>query len=181
MATEVVPPFPPEGVCGISSRFQLLSPTTGQIPRHYSPVRRSTPHLSTEASKSSFPLDLHVLSLPPAFNLSHDQTLQLKVFFASFASCSMNTVLSKFTFIDVNLLSHFVSLIYRMLIFIVRSAHTDCLFLFVKERFSLSLRGCAFYAKPLVCQGHFSNFFLEAFLLTPSCFSVTTRTHFIVL
>ena len=24
------------------------------------------------------PLDLHVLSLPPAFNLSHDQTLQLK-------------------------------------------------------------------------------------------------------
>ena len=26
------------------------------------------------------PLDLHVLSLPPAFNLSHDQTLQFKVF-----------------------------------------------------------------------------------------------------
>jgi hypothetical protein len=26
------------------------------------------------------PLDLHVLGLPPAFNLSHDQTLQLKVF-----------------------------------------------------------------------------------------------------
>ena len=26
------------------------------------------------------PLDLHVLSLPPAFNLSHDQTLQLKSF-----------------------------------------------------------------------------------------------------
>ncbi len=24
------------------------------------------------------PLDLHVLGLPPAFNLSHDQTLQLK-------------------------------------------------------------------------------------------------------
>ena len=24
------------------------------------------------------PLDLHVLSLPPAFNLSHDQTLQFK-------------------------------------------------------------------------------------------------------
>ena len=28
----------------------------------------------------SLPLDLHVLGLPPAFNLSHDQTLQLKVF-----------------------------------------------------------------------------------------------------
>ncbi|EMP89554.1 hypothetical protein VC116063_000379, partial [Vibrio cholerae O1 str. 116063] len=31
------------------------------------------------------PLDLHVLGLPPAFNLSHDQTLQLKVF-ETFAS-----------------------------------------------------------------------------------------------
>ena len=27
----------------------------------------------------SLPLDLHVLGLPPAFNLSHDQTLQFKV------------------------------------------------------------------------------------------------------
>ena len=26
------------------------------------------------------PFDLHVLGLPPAFNLSHDQTLQLKFF-----------------------------------------------------------------------------------------------------
>ncbi|CAM9972868.1 unnamed protein product, partial [Chrysoparadoxa australica] len=26
--------------------------------------------------KVSFPLDLHVLGLPPAFNLSQDQTLQ---------------------------------------------------------------------------------------------------------
>ena len=26
------------------------------------------------------PLDLHVLGLPPAFNLSHDQTLQFKSF-----------------------------------------------------------------------------------------------------
>ncbi|WP_206779526.1 hypothetical protein, partial [Salinivibrio sp. AR640] len=33
---------------------------------------------STEASILPFPLDLHVLGLPPAFNLSHDQTLQLK-------------------------------------------------------------------------------------------------------
>ncbi len=28
----------------------------------------------------SLPLDLHVLGLPPAFNLSHDQTLQLESF-----------------------------------------------------------------------------------------------------
>ncbi|WP_208854510.1 hypothetical protein, partial [Vreelandella boliviensis] len=26
------------------------------------------------------PLDLHVLGLPPAFNLSHDQTLQFKIY-----------------------------------------------------------------------------------------------------
>ena len=69
-----VPFFPPWGVCGISSRFQLLSPTTRQIPTRYSPVRRSS------APEGLLPLDLHVLSLPPAFNLSHDQTLQFKVF-----------------------------------------------------------------------------------------------------
>ena len=33
---------------------------------------------SPEGSVMSLPLDLHVLGLPPAFNLSHDQTLQLK-------------------------------------------------------------------------------------------------------
>ena len=36
------------------------------------------------------PLDLHVLGLPPAFNLSHDQTLQLKVFW-NISSDSMNS------------------------------------------------------------------------------------------
>ncbi len=34
--------FPPWGVCGISSSFLELSPTTGQIPTRYSPVRHST-------------------------------------------------------------------------------------------------------------------------------------------
>ena len=33
--------FPPKGVSGISSRFQLLSQTKGQIPTRYSPVRHS--------------------------------------------------------------------------------------------------------------------------------------------
>src|SRR5690625_2701470 len=42
---------------------------------HYSPVRRSTPR----SKLLSFPLDLHVLGLPPAFNLSQDQTLQFKL------------------------------------------------------------------------------------------------------
>src|SRR5690606_32098098 len=48
--------------------------TTRQIPKHYSPVRRS----SAGSKLPLLPLDLHVLSLPPAFNLSHDQTLQFK-------------------------------------------------------------------------------------------------------
>ena len=54
----------------------MLSPTNGQIPKYYSPVRHSTPG----SKLPSFPFDLHVLGLPPAFNLSHDQTLQFKFF-----------------------------------------------------------------------------------------------------
>ena len=36
------------------------------------------PLVIKEASFFMLPFDLHVLSLPPAFNLSHDQTLQFK-------------------------------------------------------------------------------------------------------
>ena len=43
---------------------------------HYSPVRRS----SAGSKLPLLPPDLHVLGLPPAFNLSHDQTLQFKSF-----------------------------------------------------------------------------------------------------
>ena len=35
-------------------------------------------HLQKQAFEM-LPLDLHVLGLPPAFNLSHDQTLQFKI------------------------------------------------------------------------------------------------------
>ena len=47
-------------------------PLLGRLPTCYSPVRRSP---ETEAS---FAHDLHVLSTPPAFILSQDQTLQFK-------------------------------------------------------------------------------------------------------
>ena len=33
--------FPPQGLCGISSRFQLLSPSKRYVPTCYSPVRYS--------------------------------------------------------------------------------------------------------------------------------------------
>ena len=36
------------------------------------------PLVTQGASSSVLPSDLHVLGLPPAFNLSHDQTLQFK-------------------------------------------------------------------------------------------------------
>ena len=48
---------------GISSRFQLLFPSQGQVLTRYSPVRHWKHH---------FPSDLHVLSMPPAFILSQD-------------------------------------------------------------------------------------------------------------
>jgi hypothetical protein len=49
-------------------------PLLGRLPTCYSPVRRST-----HRPKSTFSHDLHVLSTPPAFILSQDQTLQLKI------------------------------------------------------------------------------------------------------
>jgi len=60
--------FDPQVSCGISRSFPRLSPTQRQIPTRYSPVR----HCRTEAR----PCDLHVLSMPPAFALSQDQTLR---------------------------------------------------------------------------------------------------------
>ena len=62
-------------LCGISSRFRLLSPCTRQIAH----ALLTHPPLSRfVASYSTTPLDLHVLGTPPAFVLSQDQTLQLK-------------------------------------------------------------------------------------------------------
>jgi hypothetical protein len=52
----------------------------GRLSTRYSPVRRST-----QLPKEPFSHDLHVLSTPPAFNLSQDQTLQFKSFHVSLA------------------------------------------------------------------------------------------------
>ena len=46
------------------------SDVRGRLPTCYSPVRRSS------TPEGAFPLDLHVLSTPPAFVLSQDQTLR---------------------------------------------------------------------------------------------------------
>ena len=62
-------------LCGISSRFQLLSPGIRQV-THALLTRPPLTFKSLGFIKS--PFDLHVLSTPPAFILSQDQTLVLK-------------------------------------------------------------------------------------------------------
>ena len=68
-------------LCGISSRFQLLSPSTRQV-THALLTRPPLTYISLGFNVS--PFDLHVLGTPPAFILSQDQTLMLKVFSCQF-------------------------------------------------------------------------------------------------
>lgn len=54
------------------------------------------PPLATQGTSSSvLPLDLHVLGLPPAFNLSHDQTLQFKSLMLNELNFVMNYVFTR--------------------------------------------------------------------------------------
>ena len=62
--------------CGISRGFPRLSPTQGQVAH----VLRTRPPLGSREQAPSSSFDLHVLSTPPAFVLSQDQTLQKKWF-----------------------------------------------------------------------------------------------------
>ena len=53
-------------------------PVWGRLPTRYSPVRHSVKGASSpKGFRSSASFDLHVLSTPPAFILSQDQTLML--------------------------------------------------------------------------------------------------------
>ena len=64
-------PMPGMVVSGIRRRFQRLSQSQGQV-THVLLTR--SPLITGASSRSSF--DLHVLSTPPAFVLSQDQTLR---------------------------------------------------------------------------------------------------------
>ena len=59
-------------LCGISTCFQMLSPSLGQVIH----VLLTRAPLRCQP-KSTSPFDLHVLGTPPAFVLSQDQTLEL--------------------------------------------------------------------------------------------------------
>ena len=61
--------------CGINSPFGELSPTSRQI-AHV--LRTLTPLNFTCIATNEIPFDLHVLSTPPAFVLSQNQTLREK-------------------------------------------------------------------------------------------------------
>ena len=54
-------------------------PLKGRFLTRYSPVRHCPQLPLTEVSFHRFPFDLHVLSTPPAFVLSQDQTLNKMV------------------------------------------------------------------------------------------------------
>ena len=73
-AAFTVRPGDPTAVRGITRPLDRLSPTDGQIAH----VLRTRSPLTSRASPTG-PYDLHVLSTPPAFVLSQDQTLRWKV------------------------------------------------------------------------------------------------------
>ena len=64
-----------QATCGINSPFGELSPTLRQI-AHV--LRTLTPLDITGIATNNVPFDLHVLSTPPAFVLSQNQTLREK-------------------------------------------------------------------------------------------------------
>ena len=69
-------------LCGISSRFQLLSPSQGQVT--HALLTRPPLSFNNFIPKDSFvefSLDLHVLGTPPAFVLSQDQTLNKNILY----------------------------------------------------------------------------------------------------
>ena len=76
-----VPCFHPKVVCGISQSFDWLFPTTGQIPKHYSPVRRSSACIATPvtARLACVKHAASVQSEPGSNSSLEDFELQLRV------------------------------------------------------------------------------------------------------
>ena len=76
-------------------------PVQGRLPTRYSPVRHSViSNFIPKKSVANASFDLHVLSTPPAFILSQDQTLMFKcLIYSSF--CLANP---RFTLLGIRLL-----------------------------------------------------------------------------
>ena len=90
------------GLCGISSRFQLLSPSERQV-AHALLTRPPLSHISLRRISVPYAsFDLHVLGTPPAFILSQDQTLN-KLYLIGFRRLNLIDLLSSS---QKNLYSH---------------------------------------------------------------------------
>lgn len=59
--------------------YSVLAPVSRVIPKPRAGCSRVTHPFAARVPRRAFPLDLHVLSTPPAFVLSQDQTLQQKL------------------------------------------------------------------------------------------------------
>ena len=92
-------------LCGISTPFGALSPSVGQIAH----ALLTRPPLENQP-KSISSFDLHVLSTPPAFVLSQDQTL---MFNPSLNRFQMRQHLSTVKRFSLNFLESTVSLLVR--------------------------------------------------------------------
>ncbi len=72
----------PEGPLLVLRRYAVLATVSSSYPPPSGSFPDITHPSATRHPRSKLPLcypfDLHVLGLPPAFNLSHDQTLQFK-------------------------------------------------------------------------------------------------------
>ena len=76
-------------------------PLQGRFLTRYSPVRHFPLHPLSENSFSRFSFDLHVLSTPPAFVLSQDQTLHDRLFVsARFCLALLTQILCGFFFLE---------------------------------------------------------------------------------
>ena len=170
-------------LCGISSRFQLLSPTERQVSHALltrSPLSRK-PKLST-------PFDLHVLGTPPAFVLSQDQTLKklyLKLLSKPQISFLNNLLLAIITqefslavnSISRNLnksinLSKVFSLSLRYSIYKVQTLFV--LLTFVRSELLYSITSCR------TCQELFSSFFKFFLMFVVLQASAVHHTTFLV-
>jgi hypothetical protein len=86
--SEESPPFPLRAYAVLACVSTCCPPLLGRF------LRVTHPSAARQQEQAPLlPLDLHVLSLPPAFNLSHDQTLQLKV-------CSLKSYYTNYNLID---------------------------------------------------------------------------------
>ena len=162
-------------LCGISSRFQLLSPSTRQV-THALLTRPPLTFQSLGFMKS--PFDLHVLGTPPAFILSQDQTLMFKFV----RSKSVWLILPfyccfRFLFSEISLRTFLFCLEFSGLHY--------CLFVkvpffllevFPEELSFLSLRQLIeFIISSSVCQELF--YFIFKLLSKPGCLSLAATVH----